>query len=283
MKIKILITVAIIILGAAAFSPLSIYAWNNADHPFVVDQAAQILEKDFSVLLADYPDFQQYIDDYLPKIKEGSSDADIFSTTVSDKVITIRFFGQKYTVYMPTSEHYYDFGSQKGAFRYFRSARQKAEEYYNTAKQKFSKNEYDDAFLFLGRAIHLVQDVTIPHHTEIGVKALLNQEGFANWLSGHRSEYLVTSGGIYNEENIGTLVHNNAKTCNKLFDYVDGLTPKWYWPFGKKDDYGKVAGSCFTRAQKTTAGVIAMFLRDVLPEPEPVKQIKTNNQIQELD
>jgi len=160
------ILLGLLVIGLfSAFFPFKIKAWYNNDHPFIVDQAAIILENDFSVLTEQYPDFQEYIERYLPKIKQGAIDADAFSTTVSNEVVTIRFLGRTYTVYMPTTEHFYDYKSGYGAFRYFRSARQKAEEYYNTAKVKFEQEDYDNAFLFLGRAVHMVQDVTMPQHT----------------------------------------------------------------------------------------------------------------------
>ncbi len=264
-----LVAMAIIVL---ALPSVTVKAWNNADHPKMVDQAVIIFRNDFKDLLKAYPDFQKYLDTYLPKIKQGASDADAFSTTVSNKVIKVKFMGRTYEVYMPTSEHYYDPASGKGALGYFKSARQKADEYYATAKQKFSQKKYDEAFLFLGRAIHLVQDTANPHHTQIGAGAFMNWDGFANHVSSNFAKYSVTSGGLYAEANIGVMVHNNASLSSDYFKYVDGLNRliKWInWPVD--DNYPKAAQATVARAEKTTAGAMAMFLKEVLPQPKAVQ------------
>ncbi|PIT90298.1 MAG: hypothetical protein COU22_02960 [Candidatus Komeilibacteria bacterium CG10_big_fil_rev_8_21_14_0_10_41_13] len=250
------------------------WAWNNADHPWITEQAVKMVKNDFAILFEEYDDYAEALDPYIAKLKQGSSDADAFSTTVPNEIITIRFFGKKYTVYMPTTEHYYDYHSGKGAFEYFRSARQKADEYYKTAKEKWQAGEYEEAMLFLGRALHMVQDVSIPQHTEIGYKAVLNAEGYPNWASNHRDDYKLTGGGIYNLAGIGTHVHENAKLCNGYLKYVDGLNPWWIFKIFVKDDYGRATEACLKQAQKSTAGVIAMFLKEVLPEPQPVKEIR---------
>ncbi|MFA6305026.1 MAG: hypothetical protein WCV73_00910 [Patescibacteria group bacterium] len=256
------------LLATAIWPAGSVMAWSNPSHPFMVDKAAIILQKDLAAYIKKYPDFNKYLNTYLPKIKQGASDADAFSTTVGKEVYKFKVLGKSYEIYMPTSEHYYDVATGKGALKYFRSARQKADEYYATAKQKFTEKKYDDAFLFLGRAIHMVQDTTNPHHTQIGASAILNWEGFSNHAFSNREKYSVASGGIYTEPNIGTMVHNNANLCSGYFKYVDGLNRliKWInWPVD--DDYPKAGNACFSRGEKTTAGAVYMFLKDVLKLP----------------
>ncbi len=263
-KIIIGSLISILFFSALFISSQPVKAWNHSTHTFITEQAWEIFQNDNQELLAPFQQYQSYVPDFLNKLVQGNLEADVHSTTVSDEVITIRWWGKKYTLYMPTSEHYYNPENGKGAFNYFRSAKQKSEEYYDLALQNWRDEDYETSVYNLGRAMHLVQDVTIPHHTYNGANALLNQIGYSNWMDKHLDEYKVESEGIYNVQNIGDLVRSNSAISHPLLKYVDGLNPWWIFKIYTKDDYGRAARTVMPLAQRTCAGLIYKYANDVL-------------------
>lgn len=253
-----------IILGFLVTMILPVKAWNHPTHTFITEQAWEIFNNDNKKLLEPFKIYQAYVPDYLDKLIKGVLEADVHSTTVSDQQITIKFFGKKYTLYMPTSEHYYNPKNGQGAFKYFLTAKQKAEEYYNLSLQNWEDGEYDTSVYNLGRAMHMVQDVTLPHHTFNDANALLNQLGYSDWLDKHYNEYVITSGATYNVTGIGQLIHSNASISQPMFKYVDGLNPWWIFKIYTKDDYGKASQTLLPLAQKTCAGLLYKYANDVL-------------------
>jgi len=267
-KKDIFIVLPVIAMLVLAVPTGKVKAWHNNDHVKMVDQAVVILKNDFKEPNSQSADLQKYLTDYLPDIKKGASDADIFSTTISNKVFNFNFLGKAYEIYTPTAEHYYDVRTGRGALGYFRSARQKADEYYATAKQKFIDEKYNESFVFLGMAIHMAQDVSFPQHPQIGLGATMNWDGFANHASANFIQYSVTAGGIYTEPNIGQMVYDNAVLGASYFKYVDGFNRFLSWfNLPTDDDYFKAATATMARAEQTTAGIVAMFLQEVLLQP----------------
>jgi len=263
-KIFILFMLPVIAASMLAIMPKPIKAWNHPTHTFITEQAWQIFNNDNQKLLEPLQIYQSYVPDYLAKLTEGVLDADVHSTTVSDQQITIKFLGKKYTVYMPTSEHYYNPKNGKGALNYFRTARQKAEEYYQLSITNWQNGDYTTSVYNLGRAMHMVQDVTLPHHTYNGAEALLNQLGYSDWLDKHYNSYAVSNGATYNVTDIGQLVHDNSLAAHPLLKYVDGLNPWWIFKIYTKDDYGKASQTLLPLAQKSCAGLLYKYANDVL-------------------
>lgn len=262
-----------IVVGGLFYTARPTLAWNHPTHTFITAQAWKIFQADNAQLLNSFRQYQNQVPKFYDKLVQGVLEADVHSTTVSDRVIKIKFGGRNYEVYMPTSEHYYEPATGRGALNYFRSAKTKALEYYDLALKNWREARYEDSIYNLGRAMHMTQDVTLPHHTYIGAEALLNQIGYSNWADQHLNEYKVESGGIYNFANIGALVHNNASVAHPLLKYVDGLNPWWIFPIFVRDDYGRAARTLLPLAQKTSAGLLLKYAQDVLLI-EAAKQIK---------
>ncbi len=277
-KIIIFTLISVILVGTTLLVSQPVKAWNHPTHTFITQQAWAIFQKDNQALLIPFQKYQAYVPQFYDKLVKGVLEADTKSTTVASAQYTFKFGGKSYTVYMPTSEHYYNPENGLGAFYFFRSAKQKAEEYYNLALENWRNKKYEDSVYNLGRAMHMVQDVTLPQHTYNGVEALLNQEGYANWLDRHFNEYKVESGATYNVTNIGNLVHSNAATSHPLLKYVDGLNPWWIFPIFTKDNYPKATTTLLPLAQKTGAALIYKYANDILTI-EAANQLQPKKQV----
>ena len=284
-KIIILFILLVFTASTLMIAPKPAKAWNHPTHTFITEQSWKIFNNDNQKLLEPFKIYQSYVPDYLSKLTEGVLDADVHSTTVSDQQITIKFLGKKYTLYMPTSEHYSNPKNGKGALNYFKTAKQKAEEYYQLSITNWQAGDYETSVYNLGRAMHMVQDVTLPQHTYNGTEALLNQLGYSNWMDGHLGSYTVNNGATYNVTDIGQLVYDNASVAHPLLKYVDGLNPWWIFKIYTKDDYGKASQALLPLVQKSCAGLLYKYANDVLtieagkalkPKTQSKSKIKAN-------
>ncbi len=166
-------------------------------------------------------------------------------------------------------EHYMD-PVAHGGFMGFKSAGQLAQERFSEALNHWNSGNRDNAFFELGWAVHLVQDLTVPHHAAL--TALDYHSEYEQWVLDNQEAYAVESGGIYNfssylpghfedESDPFDWVDYNAHFSIDLFQYVNGEN-------GVGDnDYGYAAGELLPRAQRTSAGFMLMFLSSVNAPP----------------
>lgn len=90
--------------------------------------------------------------------------------------------------------------------------------YYNRALTLMEKNITNGMF-FLGAALHLIQDMCVPHHS-VGVIFDGHQE-FEKWATRHWSEFPVTEQGTYlNFSHPSQWVEYNAKISAEYYPLV---------------------------------------------------------------
>lgn len=102
---------------------------------------------------------------------------------------------------------------------------------------------------FLGAAIHLVQDVCVPHHA--ANKMFNCHLEYENWVEKRKENYKVDRGGIYEiyvkpEE----WISENARLAKGYFHFVGNST---------QGGYHKATEELLPRAQCTTAGFLLNF------------------------
>ena len=136
----------------------------------------------------------------------------------------------------------------------YTNARLECEFYFDKAKYYWSRNNKKKAIFFLGAAVHLVQDLCVPHHS-IG-SAFCGHTEYEKWVQEHFTSYEVDSGGIYSSyESSGDWVEHNANISRVYYPYVSFIR--------SRRSYDMATKVLLPLAQRTTAGFLSSFLDEV--------------------
>lgn len=123
--------------------------------------------------------------------------------------------------------------------------------YWNKAIGKWKAGNREKAFFYLGAAMHLVQDVCVPHHA-MGILFDGHKE-YENWVKDNHMQFIVEEGGIYREGCLPALwVRSNAEIAVKHFPLVTAGS--------SVESYQRATSVLLTRAQRATAGFLHCFL-----------------------
>ena len=212
-------------------------------HQFILDQVPTILHND------GYPYLANFLTTYLSQQKYGSMRAD---ETLWD-----------------SREHYMDPNSH-GGYLVFKSAGQLAGERFDAAIGHWLSGDRGGAFYDLGWSVHLVQDLTVPHHA--AVTALNYHSEYEQWVYDNQNGYVVSSGGIYS---FSSYVSGHYDSESDPFDWVDynaHFSIDYYpWVDGQNgqsgNDYDYAVSALLPRAQRTSAGFVYMLLLTVNSVP----------------
>lgn len=109
---------------------------------------------------------------------------------------------------------------------------------------------YERAFHYLGAAVHLVQDLCVPHHA-MGLLFDGHQE-YEDWAEANCYKYQVWDSGIYESgKTCCDWVKSNAEAAEKFMPLVREGAPEV--------DYHRATAVLLPLAQRSTAGFIACF------------------------
>lgn len=114
-----------------------------------------------------------------------------------------------------------------------------------------------------GIALHLVQDLTVPHHARC--QPLFNHREYEEWLHNNIEETPIpSSNGNYNHSKYPVeWVYSNAREAYGFFGYCDGFDRNFWNPltwFTKNEDLVKVRDAMVPLAVLSSAGFIDYFL-----------------------
>lgn len=152
-------------------------------------------------------------------------------------------------------EHFYNPYTHRGLFG-CKNSRQNFRHYYGCALVYFDSGDKNMAMKYLGAALHLIQDSTIPQHGN--VKLLKNHRSFEQWIKAIHSNfrnYKALDGGIYLDTPYG-YVERNARDAIKICHRYSTIG-------NRKDRFYKIAEQVFPMAQRTTAGCLLNFYNAV--------------------
>ncbi len=132
------------------------------------------------------------------------------------------------------------------------TAAEECTRYFLLAKTCLNQLQLEKAFFYLGAAVHLVQDLCVPYHSRNII--LAGHHSYETWAEKHLENYLVTSGGMYNDtiQNAGEWVMINARASFDLFSLVKNNSVK---------GYHLATAAMLPRTQRTTAGFFHYFLK----------------------
>ncbi|MBC7959925.1 MAG: zinc dependent phospholipase C family protein, partial [Vallitaleaceae bacterium] len=154
-----------------------------------------------------------------------------------------------------STNHFYNPKTKKGMFGYSH-ALNLVENYYNRALYLYSKKQFSKAMFFLGAAIHIIQDLTIPQH--VRVRLLDHHRSFENFVKYTYDlveDYRSMDPPILLPD-VRTYLEYNARIALKVDQTYKDLLPM-------RVRFFKITLSCLPLAQSTSAGCIILFVQDL--------------------
>lgn len=198
-------------------------------HKFINIHALNILRND------EYFSEYYFLSNYIDKINEGAVWAD-----------------QDFK----SSNHFYNPYKKRGMFGR-RSAMDLAIEYYYDALGLWKSGELNDSIFYLGAALHILQDMTVPQHANI--RLLDNHRQYENYIKRtyqYMEDFQVNK-GAYILNSIEDYIRFNTRVAIRIykkFKYLPHVEDRFY----------RIARCGLPLAQKTTAGAMVLFYKDML-------------------
>jgi phospholipase C len=152
-------------------------------------------------------------------------------------------------------EHFYNPYTQKGLYG-CKTSMQNFEKYYCHALVHWDCGDYEKAMFYLGAAVHLIQDATIPQHGSINL--LKSHRSYEQWVIKVHDDfahYTIESGGTYLDSPYKYIPHN-AKHAIQICTRYSLI--KDY-----EEKYEKIADNTFHIAQRTSAGCLINFYNKI--------------------
>lgn len=146
--------------------------------------------------------------------------------------------------------HFINPKTQRGLYGWTNAARE-CSLYWNKAIRNWKEGEREKSFFYIGAAIHLVQDLCVPHHA-MGI-LFDGHHDYEDWVKDNYKKYIVEKGGIYSQGDSPALwVRSNAEIAVKFFPMVRAGS--------NLANYHQATSVLLPRAQKVTAGFLHYFL-----------------------
>lgn len=155
-----------------------------------------------------------------------------------------------------SSGHLYNPYTKKGLYGR-KNAMDYAKEYYGKASQLWLVGEENKSLFYFGAALHILQDMTIPQHAN--VRLLDSHRQYENFVKNSYRfiKEFKASQGSYLLDSIEEYIKFNARIAinvYKRFKVIEDDEARFY----------KVSSCILPLAQRTTAGCMVMFYKDVI-------------------
>lgn len=152
--------------------------------------------------------------------------------------------------------HFYNPDKQKGLYG-FGDALKECQSYYAAALTWWKRRDKGKSVFYLGASCHLLQDMTVPQHANI--KLLKGHRKYERWVVRAYNccdRFKCDSGGMY-LETINDFIDKNARIAIEAYEY--SIHKK-----NLEDKFSSITDIVLSQAQRSTAGFLNMFYRDVL-------------------
>ena len=163
-----------------------------------------------------------------------------------------------------SSSHFFNPEKGKGLYGSL-NAMTLGSDYYSKAVDYFSKEDTDNAMFYLGAAVHLVQDMTVPQHANI--RLLDNHRQYENFIKKtylNTPKFLADRGGYYGDD-IQEYIRCNARCAIKIFSKLKDIDDS-------KKRYYTIAKFTLPLAQKSTAGCLLTFYKNCIAKQSHIKR-----------
>jgi phospholipase C len=132
-----------------------------------------------------------------------------------------------------------------------------AVDYYADAVWLWKKQDPHKSMFFLGAALHLVQDVTIPQH--VNIRLLEDHRQYENFVK--RTYQNIDAFQAYQKAYVLSTIENyvkfNARTALKVYKRFRGVSDD-------EDRYYRITRCTLPLAERTTAGALITFYNNVV-------------------
>ena len=224
------------------------------DHYAMIPTTARILEND------EKGDIYNLLEDghspdgvsYLELLARGARDADLPWSCG----------------YVLHAYHFHHPWTHRGYILY-RSAADVTAAMFTAGQNLWTHGRRGRAIYLLGRVLHVVQDIFVPHHAV--VTARKGHGPFEQWISKHWRRYVVEDGGHYAWENTFSRPDGTVHTVSSQnpYDWIEAgshLSIKWYREYfadysgtGPRDYFPEVAALVIPNMVRYSAGFINRF------------------------
>lgn len=197
-------------------------------HIFINRQALEILKND------GYVEECQFYNQYIEQLNKGVVWAD-----------------QDFR----SREHFYNPYTHKGLYG-CKSSKQRFAQYYGCALVHWDCGDKDKAMFYLGAAVHLIQDSTIPQHGSVNL--LKSHRRFELWVIDVHDdfEYYAVRDKLIYYDNPCTYIEKNARKAIETYRKYSLIKDE-----GEK--YFKITNVIFPLAQRTTTGCLLNFYQKI--------------------
>lgn len=199
-------------------------------HKFINLNALKILKND------QYSDVFNFFSSYILNINEGTVWAD-----------------QDFK----SSNHFYRPHKHKLIGLYGRkSAMELGVDYYLRALAFWKAGNFEDSLFFLGAALHIIQDMTVPQHANI--RLLNNHRQYETFVKNTYKyvDVFKVDHGAYRLQSIDAYIRFNARTAIKIYKKYSVISDD-------EKRYYHIAKCSLPLAEKTTAGAMVMFYNNI--------------------
>ena len=197
-------------------------------HKFINIQALKILKND------NYTSAYEFFGKYIMSINDGSVWAD-----------------QDFK----SSGHFYNPHKKKGMYG-AQNAMNLGEAYYKRALDLWGVEEPEKSLFYLGAALHIIQDMTIPQHANI--RLLDNHRQYENFVK-RTYQYcndFKAERGTYRLDTINEYIRFNARIAMKVYKKFKVIPDE-------ELRYYRTTKCTLPLAAKTTAGCMLTFYKDI--------------------
>lgn len=154
-----------------------------------------------------------------------------------------------------SSNHFYDPSKHKGMYGR-KSAMDVGVEYYQKALELWKEERDSESLFFFGAALHIIQDMTVPQH--INIRLLDNHRQYENFI---KKTYKYMD--VFKVDR-GTHIMNCYKDYIEFNARVSKRIYKKHKHIKDSDErYYSFAKCGLPLAQRTTAGVMILFYKDI--------------------
>lgn len=151
--------------------------------------------------------------------------------------------------------HFYNMSKRRGLYGHS-NAFELTSTYYNNAIKYWRKQDYKNSMFYLGACVHILQDLTIPQH--VNIRLLDNHRQFENFVKLTYDiivEFSSNKKPIVFDE-LEHYIRFNSKIALKIYKRFSPIKET-------RVRFYKIARCSLPLAQRTTAGCLLMFLKDV--------------------
>lgn len=154
-----------------------------------------------------------------------------------------------------SSNHFYNPYKKKGLYGR-KSALDLGIDYYSKALSLWEDGEFNKSLFYLGAALHIIQDMTVPQHANIRLLDDHHQyETYVKRTYENIGEFQVDN-GTYLLDSIDDYVRFNARVAIKIHRRFNAISDN-------ENRYYRITRCALPLAKRTTAGAMVMFYGDI--------------------